>query len=153
MITMQRSTYTDPDFQNLCAALDKEFWVRYPDTQQNFEPYNKVDQSARVVLAYHKQDAVGCGCFRSMGEEYTIEIKRMYVMPEFRGNRIAGSILMELEQWAKAEGYLISKLETGVNQPEAVSLYERCGYNQIPNYPPYVGVAESICMVKKLTGT
>jgi GNAT superfamily N-acetyltransferase len=141
---------TDLDFKSLIVDLDKEFWVRYPDTQQNFEPYNKIDLSARVVVAYLNNKAVGCGCFRPTGEDRTLEIKRMYVVPGFRSNGIAKIILRDLEQWGREEGFMYSKLETGIKQPEAIAVYKKEAYIQIPNYPPYVDVAESICMSKKL---
>jgi putative acetyltransferase len=150
MITFQRSNYLNPDFQKFCEELNKEFWVRYPDSQHNFEIYNKVDESARIIVVYDDNIAIGCGSFRAMKERNTMEIKRMYVGPDWRGAGIARRILSELERWAGEEGYEQSVLETGVKQPEAIALYSRAGYTQIPNYPPYVEVKESICMKKKL---
>jgi putative acetyltransferase len=150
MITLQRSNYLNPDFRKFCEELNKEFWVRYPDNQHNFEPYNKVDESARVIVVYDDNFAIGCGSFRAKKERNTMEIKRMYVRPDRRGAGIASEILSELERWAFEEGYEQAVLETGVKQPEAIALYSRAGYRQIPNYPPYVEVKESICMKKKL---
>lgn len=151
MISFQRSNNSNPDFQKFCEELDKEFWIRYPESKQNFEPYNKVNESARIMLAYDGHAAVGCGCFRPVTGLDGIEIKRMYVRPEYRGSGIARRILSELERWAGEEGFSVSILETGIKQPEAIALYSRCGYTQIPNYPPYVDVKESICMKKELT--
>lgn len=150
MIIIKRTAVKDPDFALLVIDLDKELWLRYPDTQQNFSPFNKVDKTVRVVLAYLDDRPVGCGCFRPMDEFETIEIKRMYVVPSARGLGIAKLILRELEVWGMEEGFTHSKLETGVNQPEAMAVYKRAKYQQIPNYPPYTHIAESICMAKKL---
>ncbi len=150
MITLQRSNYLNPDFRKFCEELNKEFWVRYPDNQHNFEPYNKVHESARIIVAYDDNTAIGCGSFRAMKERNTMEIKRMYVRPEWRGAGIARTILSELERWGGEEGYEQSVLETGVKQPEAIALYSRAGYSHIPNYSPYIDVKESICMKKKL---
>jgi putative acetyltransferase len=150
MIILQRSNYLNPDFQKFCEELNKEFWVRYPDTQHNFEPYNKVDESARIKVAYDDNVAVGCGSFRAWREWNTMEIKRMYVRPDRRGAGIASKVLSELERWAREEGYEHSILETGVKQPEAIALYSRAGYKHIHNYPPYVEVKESVCMKKNL---
>jgi GNAT superfamily N-acetyltransferase len=72
----------------------------------------------------------------------------MYVKPEFRGQRIAQDILSELEVWATAFGFTICILETGYQQPEAIRLYERCGYVRIPNYGQYIGIDNSLCMQK-----
>lgn len=151
MIIIKRTTVRDPDFALLVVDLDKELWLRYPGTQQNFSPFNKLDETVRVVLAYLNDRVVGCGCFRAMDESGTLEIKRMYVVPSSRGLGIARMILRELEIWGKEEGFIQSKLETGLNQPEAIAVYKRAEYQQIPNYPPYTHIAESICMAKKLS--
>ena len=130
--------------------MDKEFWVRYPDTQQNFAPFNYVDETARVIVSYDDDSPIGCGCFRPMKEKDTIEIKRMYVVPSFRNRGVGKMILQSLETWAKAEGFHRAKLETGIKQPEAIAAYEKSGYFRIPNFEPYVNVVESICMMKQL---
>jgi len=150
MISVRHSTHIDTAFQTFCDQLNKEFRVRYPGSQHNFEPYNTVNDTSRVVIAYAGDIPAGCGCFRPTEEKGTIEIKRMYVREDFRGLGIAKIVLIELEKWAVTEGFTHSKLETGVKQPEAIALYTRNGYQQIPNYPPYVGVDLSICMIKKL---
>jgi len=150
MVTLKRTTSTDPDFQFLVIDLDKELWLRYPAIQQNFVPHNKMDRNSRVVIAYSDNAAVGCGCFRPM-DNTILEIKRMYVKPDGRGSGIAKLILSELEAWGKEEGFTESRLETGINQPEAIAVYKRAEYKQIPNYPPYTEIAESICMAKALS--
>jgi putative acetyltransferase len=109
-----------------------------------------VDERARVIVAYDDETAIGCGCFRPMKEGDTIEIKRMYVIPFFRNRGVGKVILHNLEQWASEQGYETAKLETGIKQPEAIAAYEKSGYVQIPNFEPYVNVAESICMMKNL---
>src|SRR6185295_12739226 len=99
---------------------------------------------------YENDEAIGCGCFRPMKEKDTVDIKRMFVVPTFRSKGIGKMILLCLEQWATEEGFIQSKLETGVKQPEAIAAYEKSGYDRIPNFGPYVNVAESICMAKLL---
>jgi GNAT superfamily N-acetyltransferase len=153
MAILFRTNATNEDFKKLVAELDAELWIRYPAIQQNFAPHNKISESARVVIAYHDDQPVGCGCFRPMDEPDTIEVKRMYVAPGFRARGIAKLILNELEKWAIQEGFSKSKLETGFNQPEAVALYKRCQYELIPNYPPYTNMKESMCLAKALTQT
>lgn len=150
MILSERRMFADPDFRLLCQDLDREFEIRYPDSRHNFEPYNKVGESAQVIVAYSGIIPVGCGCFRPTSTELEVEIKRMYVVPAYRGRGISRIVLTDLEQWARSEGYTNAKLETGIRQPEAIGLYSRLGYTTIPNYPPYEGVAESICMAKVL---
>ena len=72
----------------------------------------------------------------------------MYTLPESRGKGITKAILMELETWAKEEGYTTSILETGYLQFDAIGLYQKLGYEITDNFGQYIGVANSICMKK-----
>jgi len=101
----------------------------------------QIPRAAFLVLRLDGQP-VGCGALRPMEEagfEDAAEIKRMYVAPEVRGRRLAAVILAELERLARAFGYARAVLETGDRNPEAIRLYERCGYQHIPPYGPYIG--------------
>ena len=150
-MTYKRTAASNSYFKALVVDLDKELWVRYPDIQQNFAPYNYVDESFRVILVHEDEVPIGCGCFRPMKEKDVAEIKRMYVAPSFRSKGVGKMILQKLEQWAKEEKFVQAKLETGIRQPEAIAAYEKSGYVRIPNFEPYIGVKESICMMKDLT--
>ncbi|WP_053376423.1 GNAT family N-acetyltransferase [Paenibacillus sp. FJAT-27812] len=148
MISLKRTTSNDPDFCRLIELLDKDLWIRYPDTQQNFVAFNHVKLDANVIVAYDDGNAAGCGCYRVTENESIIEIKRMFVMAENRGMGIAKAILLELEAWALEEGKAGAILETGTNNPEAVALYYKFGFERIENYEPYVNSDDSICMKK-----
>jgi putative acetyltransferase len=149
MIVYTKTSFSNPDFQKLIVELDHEFVVRYPSIQHVFTPFNLLDQHARVVMAYYQIIPVGCGAFRPV-DQRTIEIKRMYTQPSYRNQGIGKNVLHELEQWARVEGFSVSILETGINQPEAIAAYEKSGYHRIPNFPPYEEMKESICMEKYL---
>lgn len=150
MVTYKRTTGSDSHFKALVVDLDNDLWIRYPDIQQNFTPYNFVDETFRVILVQENDRPVGCGCFRPVAENGMVEIKRMYVAPTFRSKGVGKMILLKLEQWAKEEGFVQAKLETGIKQPEAIAAYEKSGYTRIPNFEPYVNVKESICLMKIL---
>lgn len=150
MIQLERVSADHTDFQELITLLDKDLWSRYPDTQQFFDVHNKVRLDAKAVVAYVDGIPVGCGCYREMRDEQIVEIKRMFVRETARGKGIAQSIVRELEKWAVEEGKQQALLETGTNQPEAISLYKKLGYVQIANYDPYIGSEESVCMGKEL---
>ena len=95
MITLKRTTCNNPHFQQLVQELNKDLWVRYPETQHLYEGYNIITGIDTVVLAYKGEEPVGCGCFKPYDQQ-TIEIKRMYVQPGMRGGGIAYKILHEL---------------------------------------------------------
>jgi GNAT superfamily N-acetyltransferase len=62
------------------------------------------------------------------------EIKRMYVVPERRGQGLARVLLAALEDEARRLGYAIARLDTGPEQPGAQKLYETSGYAPIGNF-------------------
>lgn len=150
MITLKRTDSDDPEFRQLVIQLDRDLAIRNGENNAFFVQYNQIEQIRHVVLAYFHDAAVGCGAMKIF-EHSTMEIKRMYVPHEMRRKGIAGAVLNELETWAAALGYKKCCLETGVQMPEAISLYKRCGYQFIPNYGPYVNVETSVCFEKVLT--
>jgi N-acetylglutamate synthase-like GNAT family acetyltransferase len=80
----------------------------------------------------------------------TAEIKRMYVVPDLRGQGIARRLLTALEAESTALGIARLVLETGARQPEALALYERAGFARIPAFGEYVDSPLSVCMAKQL---
>ena len=102
------------------------------------------------MICYKDGVAAGCGAFKYF-DDGIVEIKRMYVRPEYRRQHIAATVLTELEQWAAELNYAGCVLETGKKQPEAIALYQKSGYTVIPNYGQYENVLTSVCMQKKLT--
>ena len=145
-----RTNSQDEQFVALVRLLDADLRIRDGEEHDFYAAYNKIDSIAHVVVAYFEDIAVGCGAIKKFDDQ-TIEIKRMYVRPEQRGKGIAGEVLRELESWAVELGFGEAVLETGKKQPEAIRLYEKSGYNLIPNYGQYQGVDNSVCMKKSLT--
>ena len=148
-IEIVRCTTGAPQFQELIRGLDADLQARYGEVQALYSPHNKVAEIETAVLAFEEGRAVGCGCFK-LHAPLTIELKRMYVVPEARGRRIAAQIVGALETWAKELGHTTAVLETGNLQHEAVALYTRCGYARTPNFPPYDQLPASICMKRSL---
>lgn len=131
--------------------LDEELSRRDGDIHPFYTQFNTLDTIRDVVVAYVGDEAIGCGAIRDYTEGVA-EIKRMFVHPTFRGQGIAGKILAELETWACEQHSHSCVLETGFNQPEAISLYQKSGYSRIDNYGPYAGVPTSLCLKKELPG-
>ena len=86
----------------------------------------------------------GCGAVRHLGG-LRAEVKRMYVVPEARCQKIRKGILDALEREARRLGVEEMVLETGVRQPRALSLYETAGFVRVPLFGEYVGKPLSVC--------
>jgi GNAT superfamily N-acetyltransferase len=144
-----RTTSENSDFQVLVRLLDTDLQIRDGKDHSFYAQFNKIDLIKNVVVCYINKTAVGCGAFKKF-DESTVEIKRMFVQPDFRGKGIAGVVLKELEKWAVEENYAICVLETGKKQPEAIRVYQKSGYELIPNYGQYKNVENSVCMRKSI---
>jgi putative acetyltransferase len=148
-ITVIRTDSNNPAFRSLVVLLDQELSERDGEEHAFFARFNKIDQINHVVLAYKNGKPAGCGAIKQYSKE-TAEIKRMFVHPQFRRQGIAKIILSELERWAEELEYSNCILETGIRQPEAISLYQSVGYQLIANYGQYNGVESSVCMKKRV---
>ena len=149
MTKLVRTTSDNADFRNLINALDEDLYRRNGEAQLQYRQYNQVDLIDHVVVVYFEGKPVGCGCYKRFDDE-TVEMKRMFVLPEMRGKQLAARMLQELEKWALEEGNTGAVLETGHKQVEAIRLYNVAGYSLIENYGQYIGMEESICYRKKL---
>jgi len=149
MIQIVRTDSENKDFIELVRHLDAELAVRDGDDHAFYAQFNKIAKLKHVVLAYENETALGCGAIREL-ESGDIEIKRMFVPLESRGKGIATLVLLELEDWARELSYTRCVLETGVKQPEAIRLYEKNGYEPIPNYGQYIDIGNSVCFGKDI---
>ncbi len=149
MLTIKRTNSTNTNFQELVKRLDADLAIRDGDDHAFYAQYNKTNTLNNCIVAYINNEPVGSGAFKEF-EIGVMEIKRMYVVETSRGKGIASAILGELENWCKEIGIKKCVLETGKNQPEAIALYHKCGYNVIPNYGQYQHIDNSVCFEKKL---
>lgn len=144
-----RATSENPDFQMLVSKLDQYLAIRNGESNDFYSQFNKIDLIQHVVVAYLDDKAVGCGAIKKF-DEYSMEVKRMFVLPEFRGKGIAGAVLQELEKWSEELGMAKCVLETGDDMADAIGLYQKSGYKRTPNYGQYEGVEGSVCFEKVL---
>ena len=151
MLRLVRTTSENLDFRTLVQLLDRDLAERDGAETAFYAQYNKLDLIKHAVVAYAGDEPVGCGAFKEYAADL-VEIKRMFVQPARRQQGVARAVLAELERWAGELGYAGCVLETGRRQPEAIALYQRCGYALTPNYGQYVGIENSVCMRKELVG-
>jgi putative acetyltransferase len=149
MLSFLRTNSSQPEFIQLVGLLDADLAVRDGADHSFYAQFNKIDMIQHALIAYENNEPVACGAFKTF-DAASVEIKRMYVLPQHRNKGIAAAVLQELEQWAKEEGYTSTVLETGMKQPEAIRLYEKSGYARMANYGQYAGVENSVCMKKEL---
>ncbi len=146
-----------PEVVALLDALDAYLSTLYPpEANHILDVQALLSPEIRFFVARRDGVAVGTGAVRTMpgepgtgGERYG-EIKRMYVAPAQRGQRIAERLVQTLEDDLRGQGLRRAFLETGRDQREAVRLYERCGYTRCAAFGGYPDNGLSVFMVKSL---
>lgn len=149
MINLVRTDSAQKDFVSLIRLLDAELGEIDGAEHSFYAQFNKIDVIRHTVVVYENGEPVACGAIKQF-DAASVEVKRMYTLPQSRGKGIGGRVLSELEKWAAELNYTRCVLETGKRQPDAIALYKRQGYKQMPNYGQYAGIENSVCFEKML---
>jgi GNAT superfamily N-acetyltransferase len=163
IVVVEPEPYGSSVAAGLVAALSAEIEIRYADdvgagedTEEavawTVQPEQVTPPAGVFVVARVDGMPVGCGALRPAldGAPGLAEVKRMYTRPEARRRGVSRAILARLEDAARAFGYRRIQLETGVRQPEAMTLYEAAGYHRIPPYGEFRDDPLSVCYAKDL---
>jgi len=148
LMKLVRTDSNNPAFLALTHKLDAELHARYGLQQAQYDQHNVVDR-VKTLIGCIDEMPIACGCFKVI-TPVTAELKRMYVDRDHRKKGYSIVVLQALEVWCTELGLNTMILETGKGQPEAIGLYQKCGYTVIENFGPYVGNDNSICMQKYL---
>ena len=139
-----------PEVIALIAELDAYQDSLYPPESRHALDLSSLKQP-NVLFAVARDEshrALGCGAI-VLNPEFG-ELKRMYVSPQSRGQGIGLRLIAFLESKAAERGCTLLKLESGPFQPEALGLYERCGYERRGPYGKYPDDPLSVFMQKRL---
>jgi GNAT superfamily N-acetyltransferase len=153
-LSVEQADPRDESVAVLLRALAAEEAVRYadlgPDTFDSFRPDDVFGGRGTFLIARLDGELVGCGALRPMEAE-SAEVNRMYVVPSARRRGIARAILRELERSAAEFRYGTIRAETGNRQPEAISLYEDCGFQRARPFGSHAHDPVSIFFEKTLS--
>jgi GNAT superfamily N-acetyltransferase len=136
---IRRTEYLSADAQGLIKAAMVDLNERYNVTEGDETPVDPTEfepPRGEFFVAYLDGEPVACAGWRTHNAG-TAELKRMYTSPAARGRGVARAILAEVERSAREHGMRRMILETGAAQPEAISLYQKAGYERIPDFGYY----------------
>ena len=127
------SVYDDPETDALSEVFKAEgagYWV--------------VERQGKVYA--------GCGFYPTTGlPEGMAEIVKFYALPEVRGKGMGTALFRFVEQQAKQAGYTRCYLESIPEFSNAVSLYRKQGYRELPRLIGHSGhTAMTVFMEKVL---
>lgn len=126
------SEYTQMLLQKDCKFKSYLEIQNYDDEISNLEdkyglPYG------RLYIALVDDKPAGCIALRKLDEKRS-ELKRLYIRPEFRGEKIAKSLMELIIKDAKEIGYSCILLDTISFMKEAINMYKNFGFREIPPY-------------------
>ena len=162
-IEIRRIDYGDPRAVAIRDAMDSEMFALYEGIEegQSEETMAAVERALVVhpeamvatVGAFDGEKLVGHAALRPAedadGAE-ALEVKRVIVLPEYRGHGISKRVMAELEVIAQERGVNRLILQTGDRQIEAIALYVGIGYRPIPRFGLYAPVPFFLCYGKTL---
>lgn len=126
--------YLEWDIAQLNAAsgivLDPEDYIA--NTLAEMDLY--FPPRGRLLLAHSAGDLVGMAFLKPV-RDGACEIKRMYVRPEARGNRLGAKMLSRLLEVAREGRYRTALLDSAVYMKSAHALYREMGFRETSYYP------------------
>jgi GNAT superfamily N-acetyltransferase len=158
-LSITEVSYDHPDAQRLIAEVQDEYVQRYggPDSSP-MDPLEFQPPQGLFLVGYVGSEPVAMGGWRRHEDGHpqtswaapVVEVKRMYVTAAWRGRGYARAMLAQLEDTARDAGARWLVLETGHRQPEAVQLYQSCGYQPVPPFGHYADRPLAIHLGKDL---
>lgn len=132
----------DPQVALLLAASDAYMHALYP-ADSNYLDSVQVLAAPNVhfVGAWLGGQLVACGALKLMQDSDGAygEVKRVFVLPEHRSQGYSKAVMLALEAHARVLQLPRLRLELGIYQPEALSLYLMMGFaprGPFGQYPP-----------------
>ncbi len=107
---------------------------------QNFDreladlPGDYAPSDGRLLLEYHGAELAGCVALHKLDDDIC-EMKRLYVRPEFRGQKLGAALVDAIIAEARAIGYKFMRLDTVEPlMADAVRMYRKLGFREIASY-------------------
>ena len=155
---IRRIAYGTPAADVLLDAMDAEMGALYANMRETRDP--EISRLVGIALTVHPEEMVATvGAFDGdelVGHaalrpfEDALEVKRVYVRSDHRGQGISKQLMLELEAIARERCVISLILQTGGRQTEAIALYEKLGYVPIDRFGAYEPVPFFLCYGKTL---
>ena len=140
----------DPGFAALTQKLDEYYISLVGDVHLRYAKFNDPKNFAcRAVVYDDAGTPAACGCWKAV-DRTTGEIKRIYVLPQYRRRGLASQIVKAMEEDLARSGRTRAVLETARTTPDSEKLYLSLGYHVIDYYGSPAGAENCLCFEKLL---
>lgn len=151
MITIAIEQPRQPELLELMRQGDEYMLSMYPPESCHLLGVEELEApGVTVFVAREDGAALGMASIVERGDG-SAELKRMFVPEAARGRGIAGDLLRTAEKAAVRANVTLLQLETGPLQHAAIALYEKNGFELIPNFGKYTGDPNSVCYEKAIS--
>ncbi len=125
----QRIFVPDKTVQDFSDILEEEHELHDVDHYQQ----EYVDNRGLFLVAMDDEKLVGTGAIKKL-EGNIAELKRLWLLEEYHGQKIGYQVVARLLDFARAHGYEKVRLQTSQKQERAVRFYTQLGFYEIPSY-------------------
>ena len=134
------------DVGELLKLSDDYMASLYPAESNHMDDTEELSKpNVFLVGAFEEGELVGIGAVKVLEDDVCYgEVKRLFIPTKHRGKGISKLIVRNLESHLVSQGVPFVRLEAGIKQPEALSLYTSLGYTKrdpFGNYP-----ADPLCV-------
>ena len=137
------------DFRNLAALLDAYYFTLVGDIQFKYAEPNRPENMNTLLVAYEAGIPIACGAWKAVDAD-TAEIKRIFVLPQYRRRGVAGALIRALEDDVRTTGRRKLILETAVDTSGSHALYVSLGYQLREYYGSPAGAENCLCFHKEI---
>ncbi len=121
----------------LLHRLDEALSRGYSPDQQHGLSVDELEQDhVHFFVARLEGTAIGCGAVALL--DGFAEVKRMFSDERARRSGVGKALVAKFEDVARAHGRPSLRLETGIYQHEALSFYERLGFQRCAPFGAYL---------------
>ncbi len=154
IVSIARVDPREPAVTAMIRELDRYMEGLYPAESNHLVDIDTLARpSVRFYAATVDGVVAGCGAIMLQPDGYA-EVKRVFVRPGNRGLGLGRRLMQTLEHATRDAGLALMRLETGVSQPEALSLFEAMGFSRRGPFGDYpVDDPLSVFMEKSLVPT
>ena len=117
-------------YRQLGLVAGKENFLKELD---HLPGYAYTPPDGTFIMAKYQNKVIGCVGIKKFKDQ-SCEMKRMYVIPSFRGKGVGKYLCKYVIEWCRASTYKKILLDTNEEMKEAVNLYHSCGFFNISPY-------------------
>ena len=136
------------------VSMERVLFADSPWSMGQFkEEFKGVPNSRYFMVATNDQDQiVGYAAVLVVAPGVEADVLTVAVLPEYARQGIATHFMNELEKWSEGKQALAMMLEVGVENTNAIALYEKLGYQTIATRKNYYGQGLDAFVMRKEFG-